>query len=398
MSASTSSNHMRPLWPPLAGAAVVLAALLGGCAAPPAPPAPAPAPPAPAAASPAPAGAAVLRGTARWVASDWQALPGWSEDRVAEWWQAFQASCRRPAPGWAETCARAALEAPADEAATRAFLTTWLQPWRIEAADGRVEGLATGYFEPVITAVRRPRAGFRVAIHAPPADLATRRPHYTRQELDTLPAAQAALRGREIAWIEDPLDLMLLQVQGSGRLRLLEPDGRESWLRVAYAGHNDHPFRSPARWLIEQGLLRPESASWPALRAWALQNPARLNELLWSNPRVVYFRPEPITDPAVGPRGAQGVPLTAGRSVAVDPSAVPYGTPLWIDTVDPLSGQPLRRLVMAQDTGSAIVGPVRIDLFWGTGETALASAGRMRHPLRQWALWPRGLSAPGAGS
>jgi membrane-bound lytic murein transglycosylase A len=374
--------------------AVGLVALgLAGCASGPAPPAPAstsaPAPIRP------PAVLAAERQPARWIAADWSALPGWADDRVSEWWQAFRQSCRRASHAWQETCARAALESPADDAATRAFLAAWLQPWRVQAADGQTEGLATGYFEPQLEASRRPRDGFRVAVHAPPADLATRRPHFARHELDTMPAAQAALRGREIAWIEDPIDLMLLQVQGSGRLRITEPDGSVQWLRVAFAGHNDHPFRSPARWLIEQGELRAEQASWQAVRAWALQNPDRVSELLRANPRVVYFRAEPLPEGTAGPRGAQGVPLTPGRSVAVDPGAVPYGTPLWIDTTEPVTGAPLRRLVMAQDTGSAIVGAVRIDYFWGTGDAAQTAAGRMKFPVRKWALWPKGLKPPG---
>jgi membrane-bound lytic murein transglycosylase A len=366
---------MRALWP--------LALWLAGCTAvPPSMP-------------PQRAPAAPPERAARWIAVDWGALPGFADDRLVEAWQAWRLSCRRPTSPWVETCARATLESPTDEAAVRRFVSAWMQPYRVESIDGQVEGLATGYFEPLIDASRQAREGYTVAIHAPPADLAARRPHWTRQEIDTLPAAQAALRGREIAWIEDPLDLVLLQVQGSGRLRLTEPDGSVQTLRVAFAGHNDQPFRSPARWLVEQGELRADGASWPAVRAWALQNPARRQELLWANPRVVYFRIEPLPDPAAGPRGAQGVPLTAGRSVAVDPTAMPYGTPAWIATTDPSSGAPLRRLVVAQDTGSAITGAVRIDYFWGSGADALAAAGRMRHPLRVWALWPRGQPTPG---
>ena len=111
--------------------------------------------------------------------------------------------------------------------------------------------------------------------------------------------------------------------------------------------------------------------------------------MLWANPRLVFFREEPLPDPAVGPRGAQGVPLTPGRSIAVDPSSVPYGTPVWLASTEPLADTPLRRLVMAQDTGSAITGAVRADYFWGWGETAEQQAGRMKQKLRMWVLWPR---------
>ena len=160
-------------------------------------------------------------------------------------------------------------------------------------------------------------------------------------------------------------------------------------VRVAYAGHNDQPYRSVGRWLVEQGELKLEQASWPAIRQWAASHPQRVNELLWSNPRYVFFREEPLPDPALGPRGAQGVALTPGRSIAVDPRSVPYGTPVWIETTAPLSKEPLRRLVLAQDTGSAIVGAVRADYFWGWDRGAAEQAGRMKQPLRVWALWPR---------
>lgn len=334
------------------------------------------------------------RGPARWVPAPWSALPGWSDDRLLAWWPALLASCGRPARAWADVCARAQLEAPADDAAVRRFITAWLRPWRLESADARVDGLATGYFEPVLMASRQPASGFSVPMHSPPGDLATRQPHWSRQELETLPAAMASVRGREIAYLAHPLDLLLLQIQGSGRLRLTEPDGRVQTVRVAYAGHNGHPYRSVGRWLIDQGELRSHQASWPAIRAWAERRPDRLREMMWANPRVIYFREEPLPDPGRGPLGAQGVPLTPGRSVAVDPRAVPYGTPLWIDTTEPLSPQPLQRLVMAQDTGSAIVGAVRVDYFWGWGDEALDQAGRMRQPLRAWALWPQADDGP----
>lgn len=359
------------------------------------PPAPAPAPTptstpsaTPSATPPAALPGVVQRARARWVRSDWSELPGFGDDRLARFWPALQASCTRPPPGWAELCARALLEAPADEAATRALLIAWFQPWRVEAADGSTEGLATGYFEPLIEASRRPRPGFGVPLHAPPPSMA--RPFYTRQQLDSDPAAMAALKGREIVWVADPLDALLLQIQGSGRLLVTEPDGTRQLVRLAFAGHNDQPYRSVGRWLIERGELTADSASWPAIKAWARANPKRVQEMLWANPRVVFFREEPLPDPELGPRGAQGVPLVPLRSIAVDPQAVPYGTPVWLDTTEPLSATPLRRLVMAQDTGSAIVGAVRADVFWGWGEQAEANAGRMKQAMRAWVLWPRG--------
>jgi len=375
----------------------LVAAILGmgiGCSYPPSRETPQPdskpAPPSgPVAARGERASALIVRTRARWIPAGWSELPGWTDDRTRELWPALLAGCARPADGWAGVCALARAFVPTDDAQARDFLQRSLQPYRVESLDGQSLGLATGYFEPLVAASRLPRSGQQVALLRPPPDLATRKPYWTREQLDTLPAARASVRGQEIAFVADPLDALLLQVQGSGRLRLTEADGRERLTRVAYAAHNDHVYRSVGRWLIDQGELRSEEASWPAIRDWARRYPDRVNELLWSNPRIVFFREEPLPDETVGPRGAQGVPLTPGRSVAVDPLALPYGTVLWIDSSEPLSATPLRRAVMAQDTGSAISGAVRIDYFWGWGPIAEQQAGRMKQPLRLWALWPR---------
>jgi len=380
--------------------ALLASAILGwlaGCATPPPAPSPVPAPlPIPSTAAPAatdaPLGlAAILRPRARWVPVRWADLPGWEQDRSAELWPGLLRGCERPAPGWVGVCTEArsaTLPSFSDEAA-RAWLLQRLQPYRVEALDGAAEGLITGYFEPLVEASRLPRNEARVPLYAPPADLAVRKPYWTRQQLDTLPAARAALPGRAIAYVGDPLDALILQIQGSGRLTITEPDGSRKLVRVAFAAHNDQPYKSVGRWLIEQGELAPAQASWPAIKAWARANPKRINELLWSNPRVVFFREEPLPDAQLGPKGAQGVPLTPGRSIAVDPQSVPYGTPVWLDTTEPLTNTLLRRSVMAQDTGSAITGAVRADYFWGWGADAEAQAGRMKQALRLWVLWPR---------
>jgi membrane-bound lytic murein transglycosylase A len=363
--------------------------------------------PAPSAAAPTPAAppAPIARENALWQPSAWSELPGWESDSALRAWPALLASCISPAPGWGAACASARALAAPDEARVRAWLEATLQPYRVLALDGRADGLATGYFEPLVPATRTRKSPRAVALHAPPVDLAGRRPWYTRAEIESLPAARQALAGREIAWVADPLDALLLQVQGSGRLALTDspgPDGRPQLVRVAYAGHNDRPYQSVARWLVERGAFTLEQASWPAIRAWARANPARVQEMLNANPRYVFFREEPLPDPSVGPRGAQGVPLTPGRSIAVDPRAVPYGTPVWLDTTEPVAWiaglgaaanaaavRPLQRLVVAQDTGSAITGAVRADYFWGWGDGADEAAGRMKQPLRMWVLWPR---------
>jgi membrane-bound lytic murein transglycosylase A len=334
-------------------------------------------------------GAAIVRAKARWVPVGWTDLPGWDTDRTSDILPALLRGCERPAPEWARTCAEARKLPASGDAAVRAWIQQWFAPYRIESIDGSPDGLVTGYFEPLIDASRVARGAYRVPLHTAPSDLASRKPYWSRQQVDTLASAQAQLKGRELAFVADPLDALILQIQGSGRLNLQEADGTRKLIRAAFAGHNEHPYKSVGRWLIEQGELKSEQASWPGIKAWARMNPQRVNEMLWSNPRVVFFREEAMPDPTVGPKGAQGVPLTPGRSIAVDPQSVPYGAPVWLDTTEPLSNTPLRRLVMAQDTGSAITGAVRADFFWGWGEHAEQQAGRMKQPLRMWVLWPR---------
>jgi membrane-bound lytic murein transglycosylase A len=387
--ASSTSNHMRRAYRAAATAAM-LAALLAGCGLftpPPAEPVQSPERP----------GAAITlqRPGARWVSAAWADLPGWQADRPLEAWGALRRSCDRFASDarrvWQRVCADAALAPPADNAAARAWLEQRLAPWRVLPLDAAAvgDGLATGYFEPQFDAQRRPSATHHVPLHGPPGDLATRKPWYTRAQIESLPAAQAALRGREIAYLADPVDALVLQIQGSGRLRVSEPDGRVASVRMAYAGHNDHAYVSVGRWLLDQGELKGGDASWPAIRDWTRRHPQRVAQMLAANPRYVFFREEALPDPSVGPRGSLGVPLTPERSIAVDPTAIPLGTPVWLDTTEPLASTPLRRLVLAQDTGSAITGAVRADYFWGTGERAEQQAGRMKQPLRLWALWPR---------
>jgi membrane-bound lytic murein transglycosylase A len=158
-------------------------------------------------------------------------------------------------------------------------------------------------------------------------------------------------------------------------------------VRLAFAGTNDQPFKSVPRWLLSQGLVR--EASWPGVKAWVAQNPGRLQELTWVNPRMVFFKEEVLSDldAAFGPRGAQGVALTPGRSIAVDPGSIPYGTPVWL--VSSGAQVNLQKLVMAQDTGSAITGAVRADYFAGWGPEAGELAGRLKQSLQLWVLWPK---------
>ncbi len=323
----------------------------------------------------------------RWVPVEWSELPGWSQDAMHEAWDAWLRNCERPAPAFAPLCAEVRRLSIASDEEQRAWMQERLRPYRIESREGSAEGLLTSYFEPELEGARVRGNGFEVPIYGPPAGLAARQGWYTRQQIDTLPEAQAQLAGRAIAWVRDPVAAMVLHIQGSGRLRLQEPDGSTRLVRLAYAATNNQPYQSVGKWLLDRGLVR--DATWPGISAWAQANPDRLQEMLWANPRYVFFREEPLDAQAAasGPRGAQGVPLTPGRSIAVDRLSIPYGTPVWLASAGPTAR--FDRLVMAQDTGSAIVGAVRADYFAGWGAQAGELAGRLKQPLRLWALWPR---------
>ncbi len=331
--------------------------------------------------------APILQAKSRWTAVRWNELPGFSEDALHEAWNAWVKSCERPGPVFASLCGDVRRLSIAEGAAQRAWLMERLQPYRVETLAGASEGLLTAYFEPSFDASRKPDAQFSVALYQPPVGLTRGKPWYTRQEIDSVAQVQAAFKGREIAFLADPVDALILQVQGSGRLRIKQPDGSQTLVRVVYAGSNEQPYKSVGRWLLDQGAVR--DASWPAIKAWVQKNPGRARELLWSNPRTVFFREEALSerDAAWGPKGAQGVSLTPGRSIAVDPGSIPYGTPVWLES----SGATLRlqKLVLAQDTGSAIAGGVRADYFAGWGGSAAELAGRLKQPLRLWVLWPR---------
>jgi membrane-bound lytic murein transglycosylase A len=329
----------------------------------------------------------IQRGASRWVPATWAELPGFAEDNLFEAWNAWIKNCEKPVAPFTALCSEVRQLSIGSSEEQRGWLQSRLQPYRVESLHGESNGLLTSYFEPALEASRQPSSNFAVPLYRPPEGLAARKPWYTRQEMDTLPQAQAALQGKVIAYLTDPVDALSLQVQGSGRLRITAPDGSARWVRVSYAGTNDQPFRSVGRWLLDQGLVR--DASWAGIRAWLAQNPQREQELLWSNPRVTFFREETLSelDAAFGPRGAQGVALTPGRSIAVDTSSIPVGTPLWL-----VSGGPqltLRRLVLAQDTGGAVQGAVRADYFVGWGAQAGEVAGRLRQPLQMWVLWPK---------
>lgn len=330
-----------------------------------------------------------LQGKSRWVAVHWAELPGFEEDSLFEAWNAWIKSCERPGPVFAPLCGEVRRLSIASPREQRDWMVARLQPYRVESLQGVSEGLLTSYYEPVLKASRQPGAGYDVPLYRPPTGLGNRRPWFSRQEIDTLPEARAALRGREIAWVDDPVEVLSLHIQGSGRLNITEPDGSRRVVRVAYAGSNEQPFRSVTQWLLDQGEGRMVAPWVESTKAWAAKKPQRVQQMLWSNPRYTFFQEQPLSDfdAAFGPKGAQGVALTPGRSIAVDPGSIPYGTPVWLASSG--NAATLQKLVLAQDTGSAIVGAVRADYFAGTGVDAGLLASRVNQPLRLWALWPK---------
>ncbi len=330
---------------------------------------------------------AIARGKSVWTPARWSELPGWGYDALHEAWNAWLRSCERPAPGFGPVCAEVRQLTLASAEEQHDWLMRRLQPYRLSAPAGETKGLLTGYYEPVMNASRLPNASFGVPLYRLPAGVKNGTPWYSRQEMERSPQARAALKGQEIAWLADPIDALLLQIQGSGRLNITEPDGSQRQVRLAYAGTNGQPYQSVARWLLDRKLI--SSGTWEAIRAWAQQNPSRVPEMLAANPRMVFFREEALGEfeARFGPRGAQGVALTPGRSIAVDRDSIPYGTPVWLRSAGPAAQ--IEKLVLAQDTGSAIVGAVRADYFTGWGDDAYTLAAGLKQPLELWALWPR---------
>jgi membrane-bound lytic murein transglycosylase A len=325
----------------------------------------------------------------RWVRVDWNDLPGFDADDTADAWNAWIRNCEHAAPIFAPLCDQVRQMSLATPEEQRDWLRQHLQPYRVESASNNDEsGLLTGYFEPYFEASRIQQPGlFDAPIYAPPPGLTPGRPWYSRQDMATNDAVHAQLAGSAIAWLTDPVDALILQIQGSGRLLITEADGSQRMARLTFAATNGQPYRSPGKWLLDQGAVR--DATWPGIKAWLSANPDRLNDFLWSNPRVVFFREQdlPPQDEQSGPPGAQGVALTPGRSIAVDPQSIPLGTPVWLTSNGPQAN--LARLVFAQDTGTAIVGALRADYFAGWGPQAGDLAGRLKQPEQLWVLWPR---------
>lgn len=319
-------------------------------------------------------------------------LPGWdgADPRAALF--AFRLGCRaqRPAAApiplepaafraaLAASCRAAAAAEPPDAAAARRFLEAHFVPWRVAGPHG-AEGLFTGYFEPTLEASRRRRSGYDAPIHALPAEAKAGAVLAPRADIEN----GAAKGWRVLFWARDPVDVFTLHVQGSGRLAL----AGGGFARVSYAGSNGHGYVAIGRLMRERGLLPAGGTDMPAIQAWLRANPEAGRALMRENPRYIFFREVP---PGEGPKGQPGVALTPMVSLAVDPAFIPMGLPLWLDTTWPLAtDKPMRMLVVAQDTGAAIKGPVRGDIFFGSDADAARNAGHMAQRGRYFLLLPK---------
>lgn len=335
----------------------------------------------------------------------WSSLEDWENDRHAESWPSLVGSCTKLSDQdeWRALCqAVQEVDDPSDEQA-REFYERWFTAHAVYAEGGVRDGLITGYYEPLLLGSLESSDRFRYPIFERPDDLLTvdlsglypeldgKRvrgrldgnkviPYYNRASLNTDPQL---LTGHELAWVDDPVALFFLHVQGSGRLKLR--DGQI--IGVAYADQNGHPYRSIGKELIDRGEIKQEDVNLFSIREWLKRHSEQAQALLERNPSYIFFSLKPESED--GPHGSLNVPLVAERAIAVDRKVIPLGLPVWLDTTVPGSNEPYRRLVLAQDTGGAIKGHVRADLFWGQGDRAERMAGLMKQPGRLYVLKPK---------
>lgn len=344
--------------------------------------------------------------------SQWDNIDGFAEDDLTAAWPAWLRSCSTliNKPQWQAACAAAKVIDRPNIQAIQAYFTQHFNVYSTTNLDGTETGLITGYYEPLLKGSRNKSAQYPYPLYRQPNDLVTVEladtypelkykrvrgkllvdkegrnklvPYATRAEIE---ATSSPLAGNELVWINDIIDVFFLQVQGSGLVKL--DNGGE--VHVGYADQNGHAYNSIGRVLIERGELSADQASMQGIKNWARNNLDKLRDLLNSNPSYVFFRELPAGLP--GPLGALGVPIAAERSVAIDPKYVPLGAPIFLSTTQPNSQIPLKRLMVAQDTGGAIKGGVRADFFWGAGNEAGAKAGAMKQQGKIWVLLPKDL-------
>jgi membrane-bound lytic murein transglycosylase A len=283
---------------------------------------------------------------------------------------------------WRGPCQEAAAVPVGDENAARTYFESTFRAYELGDAAGS-QGFFTGYYMPRVAGSRLESSAYPVPLYRRPLDLGEDgSAYFSRKEIDS---GALAGRGLELVWLASPIDAFFVAVQGSAEVAL--PDGGA--MRIGVAGTNGRAYVAIGRLLAERGEISPDELSLQSVRAWLIAHPEKASGVMEENPRYVFFRELPGVDPV----GSAGVPLTAGRSLAVDPRFLPLGAPIYVDTVD-WKGVALRRLMVAQDTGGAIKGPLRADVYWGAGSQAEASAGPMKSPGRLFLLLPRELSLP----
>ena len=334
----------------------------------------------------------------------WQEVSGWQQDNPSLALGAFLKSCSalRWRPEWQASCQEALAMEHASEVEVRSFFERNFVPHQVSQADGSSEGLLTGYYVPDLKGSRTASADYPYPLYQRPDDLLVIDlsdvypdlgnyrlrgrvegnrviPYWNRGDID---GHAQPLSGQELFWVADPVELFFLHIQGSGRILL---DNGER-VMVNYADQNGHPYRSIGKYLIDRGAMSRDQMSMQNIRAWVRNNPDEIGHVLNQNPSYVFFRA--LAGDVQSPPGALGVPLTPGRSLAVDRRYIPLGAPVFVETTWPNTDQSLRRLMMAQDTGGAIKGRIRGDFFWGMGEQAGAQAGRMKQTAKFWVLLP----------
>lgn len=339
-------------------------------------------------------------------AIDWQRIDGWDRDNHDEAWPALLNGCKAldKKPGWDQICSAARSMPAPDSDRARTFFETWFVPHLVHGARGKTKGLITGYYEPLLFGSFEPSDRYRYPLYARPDSLLTidlgerfpelknqrlrgrligRKvvPYFSRAEIE---ADRELLRGNELVWLDDRDDVFFLHIQGSGRIEL--PDGKV--IGVGYSDQNGHPYRAIGRTLVERGELELEQVSLFSIKQWLRDNPKQAEELLNQNPSYIFFVLR--EDPGQGPIGSLNVPLTAERSIAIDPKLIELGSPMWLSTHYPgEQDQPFEKLVFAQDTGGAIKGHLRADVFWGHDREAERAAGTMKSPGSLIVLIPR---------
>ncbi len=349
------------------------------------------------------------------IESNFAALPGWANSDHKQLTQAFIKQCNSPErlalfrkkskSALIEFCLRTTQIFNKNPALShKIWLENELSVWQLQQSSGETVGLLTGYYEPELNGSRHRSEKYKFPLFSEPSDLITVKldsidPELKGKRLRGRLEGQSLVpyfdrttwqrigpeRQQPIVWIDNPLEAFLIQVQGSGRIRLENGE----IIRLSYANQNGHPYSSIGKTLVNWGELTAKQATIPGIQQWLEKNPSRTDELFNTNPSVVFFSENRLIQPEHGPVGALGIPLTSTVSIAIDQNKIPYGSLMWLESSHPASNLPLTQGALAQDTGGAIRGRVRADYFWGTGKQAGELAGITRQPLKLWVLWPK---------